>query len=92
MDGEVSEILEENILVQDSLLVQVEKLLECKLNQSSLNYEMLVKWKGFSDEENSWEPFENLLVDVPRMVKDFVVSLRSGSMKDDLKMIMRGEV
>jgi hypothetical protein len=37
---------------------EVEKILACRLNRGHKEY--LVKWKGYGDFENSWEPIGNL--------------------------------
>ena len=31
-----------------------------------------VKWSGFDDSENTWEPFANLMVTCPEVVVDFM--------------------
>ncbi|TDH65081.1 hypothetical protein CCR75_009270 [Bremia lactucae] len=33
--------------------------------------QLFVKWRGLSEHENSWEPVQNLLEDVPAVVKRF---------------------
>ena len=36
----------------------VEKILDKRVIQGKTEY--LIKWQGYSDAENSWEPYENL--------------------------------
>ena len=36
----------------------VDKILDHRKNSNN-NFEYLVKWKNFSDKDNTWEPIEN---------------------------------
>ena len=36
--------------------------------------ELLVRWEGFDDDSDSWEPISSLYKDVPVLVRDFVLS------------------
>ncbi len=39
-------------------MFEVEKILDIKCENQKMS--VLVKWEGFSDEENTWEPIQNL--------------------------------
>ena len=41
-------------------LFEVEKILDERINNNNNESEFLIKWKGYTAEENSWEPLRNL--------------------------------
>ncbi len=49
----------------------VEELLDCRYNRVKKAWEILVKWFGLQEIENSWEPCASLLEDVPLLVRAF---------------------
>ncbi|KAF4045960.1 Calponin homology domain-containing proteinromo [Phytophthora infestans] len=52
----------------------VEELKEARYNSTAKTHELLVKWRGLTEEENSWEPVQNVIEDVPVLVKKFLTS------------------
>jgi len=38
--------------------------------------EILVSWKGFSENDNSWEPLKNLYEDVRTQIQSYATKLR----------------
>eukprot|EP00983_Pelagomonas_calceolata_P084309 1156336-Pelagomonas_calceolata.AAC.2 len=66
-------------------LYKVESLLDhcvAKKGRKKI-YRFLVKWEGYGDEHNTWEPEENLL-EAPDEVKDLGSSLQAKAMLEPL--------
>ena len=49
----------------------VKKLSKIRYDSEQKNLQILVEWLGLEPEEATWEPVENLLEDVPRLVRDY---------------------
>nr|CAB3228082.1 chromobox protein homolog 1-like [Phallusia mammillata] len=62
-----SELEVENDLEQEGDEYEVERVVDKKIVKGKIQY--LIKWKGFSDSDNTWEPDDNL--DCPDLIADF---------------------
>ena len=50
----------------------VDSLIACR--KIAEDWQVLVKWKGFADLDNTWEPVTVLLEDIPVTVQSFIES------------------
>jgi hypothetical protein len=55
----------------------VENLKSCRRNSVTDQLELLVEWRGFSAEEDSWEPLKTLNEDIPVKVRNYVKTLKA---------------
>ena len=50
---------------------EVERILDIRISELTGLEEVLVKWRGFDNDSNSWEPIGNIQEDITQMLEDF---------------------
>ena len=68
----VTETLRETIAHNNVHCKKVECLLDLRRNADTGLFEVKCKWVGFDDEEPTWEPFGNMVEDIPKMLEAFL--------------------
>ena len=81
----VTEILEDNVEFQDSLRFFIKRIHEHRVNEPLASYEFLVEWRGFSMQDNSWEPLETIFTDAPKALKTYARGLPNTDRNWELK-------
>lgn len=64
------EILE--LVASQSTKIGVEDVVGHRWNDRTKQWELMIKWRGLQEQENSWEPFVTMHEDIPNMVADYL--------------------
>ena len=62
----------EPVFVNEETRYEVEEILNSRLSRGKLQF--LIKWKGYTDEHNSWQPESNVLPGAEKLVKKYYVA------------------
>jgi hypothetical protein len=71
-------------VLQTEQLFQVDELL--KLRSGRRGWAILVSWLGFTDEDRTWEPVQNLYEDIPLILHDFLIKQGKEDIWSELRM------
>ena len=80
--------LKNHITAQEASKFEIEDIISHKYDNDLLAFVVECKWRGFSDEENSFEPLHEVYSDVKAMVDKYLNSLKAdekSKLKQDLK-------
>ncbi|GMF60931.1 unnamed protein product [Phytophthora fragariaefolia] len=69
----LSEELVEHIAKQ-GIVLGVEGILQHRYNETSRQHELLISWLGLESIEDSWEPLDVMLADIPTKVNEYAAS------------------
>lgn len=67
---EINEELVAHVAGQ-GIVLGVEKILEHRYNSATREHELLISWIGLEAIEDSWEPLNSMLADIPIKVKEY---------------------
>jgi Chromo (CHRromatin Organisation MOdifier) domain len=68
---EITEEIQSHINTQ-GMIYHVNSIVGVRYNPSNKKWEVLVKWQGFQNIEDTWEPFVPILEDVPEKVIEYL--------------------
>lgn len=63
----------------------VTKFLDLRYNKGQKQYEVLTKWRGFTDEQPGWEPLQIMHEDVPEFLETFLQSHENKELVSEAK-------
>ena len=69
-------------LSYDNSSFEVDELRNSRLNPQIDELELLVKWRGFSEVENTWEPVQKLWEDVPTLVAKYAKGISNKELRE----------
>jgi hypothetical protein len=73
--GEDTTELMEHLSYQDGELCVVEEFTDLREHEGAI--QLMAKWRGFAEVENTWEDYQVMQHDVPVMVKEFITEMKT---------------
>ena len=71
----------------DNASFEIETVIDMRMHEETGELQLLIKWKGFTDEENSWEPATSINADAPALTKLFYSRNKSHQYANELAKI-----
>ena len=68
---DITEELLQTVERNDPHYYTVTQILDLRFNEGTKNFEVQCNWRGFSDDEYTWEPFNIIREDIPDMLEKF---------------------
>lgn len=81
----VTEDMLDTVEHNDPHMNTVEELLGLQFNVEKEIYEVRIKWRGFDDEDPTWEPFPVMLEDIPDKLESFLKTYPDQNMVRDAR-------
>ena len=72
----------------DNETFEIEKVIDMRMHNESGELQLLIQWKGFTQDENSWEPATSINADAPALVRLFHAQNRTHPHAKDLSEIL----
>lgn len=72
----------------DNASFEIETVIDMRMHEETGELQLLIKWKGFTDEENSWEPATSINADAPALTKLFYSRNKSHQYANELAKIV----
>lgn len=84
-DFEVTQELADHLSYQQNELLVIERFDDIRLHHGDA--ELLVKWRGFNDDESDWVSLSTLREDAPVLVEDLLTYLREQGTQNQLRLV-----
>jgi hypothetical protein len=87
-EGITEEVLEFAAHSMNASYYEVKDLVD--IREQSGNFDIKVCWRGFDEEDQSWEPIEMIYEDVPLLVEQFLIQRQQNRLLNSLRNCLKG--
>ena len=80
--------LSNHISAQEARILELEDITNHKYDNELMTYVVYCKWRGFTEDENSWEPLHDVYTDAKLMIERYLSKLSKpvqNKLRDDIK-------